>query len=130
MASIVTPAALGVYLDVEIPADDARAQMLIDDAIDQALSIVTVGTVPSTGPTEANLPAGAESVIRAAVARVWLNPAGVTQESAGGFSYSRPAGSGSMFSKAEIRSLQRLAGRSGAFAIDMIPATWLGAVAP
>lgn len=121
MSDIVTPADLGVYLGIDIDDDD-RAQMLIDDAIGQALSIVAVGDIPDTGPTEANLPAGSASVIRAAVARLWLNPAGVTQEVSGSFSYSRPAASGSMFSKAEIRSLRRLAGRSGAFAIDLLPA--------
>lgn len=124
MTTIVTPADLGVYLDLEIAADDARAQMLIDDAIEQALSIVTVGDVPETGPTETNLPSGSASVIRAAVARLWLNPEAITQESAGSFSYSRPAASGSMFSKAEVASLRRLAGRSSAFSVDLL-ASWV-----
>lgn len=123
MSTIVTPTTLGVYLNITIAADDARAQMLIDDAISQALSIITVGAVPDTGATEANLPAGAASVIRAAVARQWLNPSGVTQETAGSFSLTRPASTGSMFSKAEILALRRLAGRSGAFTIDVMPAT-------
>lgn len=121
MSDIVTPADLGVYLGQNIDPTDPRAQMLIDDAISQALSIVTVGDVPDTGPTEANLPAGADAVIRAAVARIWLNPAGVSQETTGPFTYSRSTGTGSMFSKAEVGTLRQLAGRGGAFTIDTLP---------
>lgn len=122
MSNLVTPTDLGTYLGTGIDGFDDRAQMLIDDAVSQALSIVTVGTVPDSGATYANLPVGAASVIRAAVARLWLNPAGVTQETTGPFAYSRPASTGSMFSKAEVRTLRRLAGRSGAFSVQMLPA--------
>lgn len=120
----VTPADLGVYLGISMSADEqARAQMLIDDAVTQALSIVTVGTVPDTGPTVGNLPVGAESVIRPAVARIYLNPRGVDGETAGPINYSsRGGGTGSLYSKAEVRALRRLAGRSGAFTIDTLPA--------
>lgn len=120
MSTIVTPDTLATYLGT--PVDDDRAQMLIDDAIAQALSIVTVGTVPESGATESNLPAGAASVIRPAVARIYLNPQGATSEVAGPYSVSRSANTGSLFSNAEIASLRRLAGRGGAFTIDMLPA--------
>jgi hypothetical protein len=95
--------------------------MLIDDAIAQALTIVTVGTVPTTGATEANLPAGAGSVIRPAVARVFLNPAGVSQEALGPYSQSRPIASGGLFSKAERQQLRRMGGGSSAFQVDLLP---------
>jgi hypothetical protein len=121
----VTPDDLATYLGTTISsADEDRAQMLIDDATAQALSVVTVGTVPTTGATAANLPVGAESVIRAAVARLFLNPMGVSQEVTGPYTFSRPAGSGSMFSKAEIATLRRLAGRSGAFSVALLPADY------
>lgn len=124
MSTIVTPANLATYLQIDMDdAETARAQMLIDHAIIQALSIVTVGDVPATGPTEANLPAGAESVILPAVARIYLNPASLTGETAGPFNYTRTAGTGSLFSKAERQTLRRLAGQSaGAFTIDPTPA--------
>lgn len=121
MSTIVTPADLSTYLGATV--DDDRAQMLIDDAIEQALSVVTVGTVPDSGATEDNLPAGAASVIRPAVARIYLNPAGVTSEASGPFTYSRTASTGSMYSKAERAQLRRLAGQAaGAFSIDPTPA--------
>lgn len=122
MSTLVTPDDLSVYLGVTV--DDARAQMLIDDAVTQALSVVVVGTVPDTGPTEDNLPAGAASVIRAAVARIYLNPEGLTSEATGPFTQGRPANSGAMFSKAERKQLRRLAGQAaGAFTIDPTPVT-------
>lgn len=124
MSDIVTPDDLAVYLGIDTgQIDEDRAQMLVDDAIAQALSVVTVGTISDSGPTEANLPSGAAGVIRAAVARVYLNPRGVDGETVGVVSYtSRGGGTGSMFSKAEIAALRRFAGRGGAFSISMIPA--------
>lgn len=120
MTTLVTPDDLSVYLGTTV--DDARAQMLIDDAVAQALSIVTVGTVPDSGPTEDNLPAGAASVIRPAVARIYLNPKGVAAEAAGPFNYNRSTSTGSMFSKSERQQLRRLAGQgAGAYSIDLIP---------
>ena len=122
MSTIVTPDDLGVYLGVTLTGDDEdRAQMLIDDAIAQALTVVTVGEVPDDGATEANLPSGAASVIRAAVARIFLNPAGVSQEVLGSFSVSRAANSGGMFSKAERAQLRRMVGGGSAFSIDLLP---------
>lgn len=116
----VTPDDLGVYLELDTVNED-RAQMLIDDATTQALTIVTIGTVPDSGATVANLPDGAASVIRAAVARIYLNPTGVNAEAAGPYSYGRSAGTGAMFSKAERAQLRRMSGRSSAFEIDMLP---------
>ncbi len=110
--TLVTPADLGVYLGVEV--EQFRAQMLIDDAVAQAVDIVGVAD-------EGKLPASAAGIIRGAVARLYLNPAGVTQEMVGPLSYSRPASSGSIFSRAEKSALVRGAGR-GAFSVDLLPA--------
>lgn len=121
MSTIVTPDDLAVYLGVPVDTlDSDRAQLLIDDAIAQALSIVTVGTVPVDGPTEDNLPSGAASVIRAAVARIYLNPAGVTSEATGPYLYSRPAGTGALFSSSERGALRRFASRGQAFSVDLL----------
>lgn len=130
MSEIVTPDSLAVYLDVDLSEDKYdRAQMLIDDAIAQALSVVTVGDVPDDGPTEANLPTGAASVIRAAVARIFLNPTGVTSESTGPYAYGRPAGTGALFSKAERAQLRRMGGGGNAFSVNLL-ANYQGAVLP
>lgn len=114
----VTPADLATYLG--LPADtinEARATMLIDDAVNQALAIVKI----ADGSTYEDLPTGADSIIRAAAGRLYLNPAGATSEAVGHYSVTRPAASGSMFSKAEKRSLRLLAGGGGAFSIDLMP---------
>ena len=102
--------------------DEDRAQMLLDAAVVQAMSIITVGTVPDSGATEVNLPTGAEYTIYAAVSRLYQNPTGVSQEVTGPYTFSRAIGSGALFSKAEVAALRRLAGRSGAFSIDLLPA--------
>ena len=123
MSTVVTPDDVATYLDIDPDSlNTDRAQMLIDDAIGQALTVATVGTVPDDGATEANLPPNAASVIRPAVARIYLNPAGVTGETAVGFAYTRTPGTGSMYSKSERATLRRLAGQAaGAFTIDPTP---------
>lgn len=121
MSTIVTPDTFAVYLGVTLSStDEDRVQMLIDDAIEEALTIVTVGTVPEGGATEDNLPAIAAGVIRAAVKREFNNPSGATQEVLGSYSIARPASSGSMFSKAERAKLRRGAGGGSAFSIDLL----------
>ena len=118
----VTPTDLATYLGVsDVDAD--RAQMLIDDVVIQALAVATVGVVPASGPTYDNLPNGADSVIRAAVGRRYQNVAGVTSETVGPYSATRPAVSGSLLSDAECEILRRLAGRGGAFSVDTTPRT-------
>lgn len=120
MAAAVTPDDLSVYLGTSVEPD--RAQMLIDDVKAQALALVTVGTVPDTGATWDNLPTGAEAIVRAAVARLYTNPTGVSSEGVGPFTYTRPAPSGSLLSTRERKALKRLAGRAGAFSVDPTPA--------
>ena len=122
MTVSVTTDDLATYLGVSLSStDEDRAQMLIDHAVVQALSVVTVGVVPTGGATVANLPNGAESVILPAVARVFNNAAGVTQEALGPYSFSRPAASGGLFSKAERAQLRRMGGGGSAFSIDLLP---------
>jgi hypothetical protein len=126
-----TPGDLAVYLDTTMDdGQTARAQMLIDDAIAQALAVVTVVTIPVDGPTEDNLPVGWESVLRPAVARIYLNPAGVTSQAAGPYSEGRTANTGAMLSKSERATLRRLAGGGGAFSIDGLPDEYCPDVAP
>lgn len=121
----VTTTDLQTYLGLDsIDAD--RAAMILDDVLQDALSVVTVGTVPATSTaTWSNLPAGAEGVIRAAAGRVYLNAAGVTSESVGPFSVTRPAPSGSLLSRRERMKLRRLAGRGPAISVDTTPTTAL-----
>lgn len=118
----VTPDDLATYLGVS-DFDETRAKMLIDDAVDDALSVVTVGTVPASGPTEANLPIGSDAVIRAAAGRLYMNTGQVTSETIGPFSVTRAAPSGATLSLRERRKLLRLAGRGGAFTIETTPTT-------
>ena len=74
----VTTDDLATYLGVS-DIDEGRAQMLIDDAFAQAVSIATIGTItPPAGATWVNLPAGADGIIRAAVGRRYSNVSGVT----------------------------------------------------
>lgn len=128
MSAFIVPGDLATYLGIDFDSvQTGRAEMLIGDAVTQALAVATVGTVPATGPTADNLPPGADTVIRPAVARIFLNPAGNTSEGTGPFSYTRPAGTGSMFSKAERATLRRLAGQTaGAFTVDPTPDGALG----
>jgi hypothetical protein len=119
---MVTTADLAVYLGFQT-IDKTRAQMLIDDAVTQALEVVTVGDVPADGPTEANLPPGAAGIIRAAVARIYLSIAtDVSQDPFGVASTGRTVNTGAMFSAAEVIELRRAAGRTGAFMVDLMPA--------
>lgn len=119
MSTIVTTDELATYMGLVFDSvQEDRAQMLIDDAIDQALSVVTVGAIPDSGPTEANLPNGAAGVIRAALERRVSNPNNVITEAAGPYAIGRTAGSGAIFSTAERGQLRRFAGRGSAFTID------------
>jgi hypothetical protein len=117
-----TPTDLATHLGI-VPAniDVNRAQMLLDDAVAEALAIVTVGPVPDSGATYANLPPGADAVIRGAAGRHYLNTTGATSETVGPYSVTRPALTGATLSASERRKLLRLAGRGGAFEIETTP---------
>lgn len=115
----VTPYDLATHLGISDIVVD-RAQMLINDALAQALAVVTVGDTTGGAGWE-NLPTGGDAVVRAAAGRQYLNASGVTTETVGPYSATRPAPTGAMFSTAEIATLERLAGRGGAFSVDTMP---------
>lgn len=117
-----TPENLAVFLGAEFDdTDTARAQMILDGVTAQALTVVVVGAVPETGPTAANLPDAASSVIYGAAGRAFLNPAGATQEVAGSASIARPSNTGSLLSAAEKAVLRALGGTgSGVFSVDLL----------
>jgi hypothetical protein len=109
----VTVDSIGVALELDLSeTQTARAQQLINDVIAQAESIVSP------------LPPAADATVRACVCRHFLNKTGVTTEVLGPYSVSRPAMSGSLLSDAEIRALQRAAGRRGAFSVNLLPSTY------
>ena len=103
---LVSPADLGVYLGIAI--DVPRAAMILEDAQNLCEMIVSP------------LPAAATSVIKSAATRAYTNPTGVTGETAGPYNVQRPSG-GVYLTKGERRTLRTLAGRSGAFSIDLLP---------
>jgi hypothetical protein len=108
MTTLVTsPEDLAVYLNHAV--DEDRALMLIGDA--QALCEAIVKP----------LPAGAEAVVRRVAGRAYTNPASVTQETIGPYTVQRTA-PGVYLTPGDRRSLRSLAGRSGAFSIDLLPA--------
>lgn len=104
----VTADDLRLYLGLE-SIDDARAELMIAQATALAESIVTP------------LPAAASAVVLAAAGRAYANPQGVTSETVGPYSVQRPQ-AGLFLTRDERRTLQRLAGRGGAFTVDPTPA--------
>lgn len=120
----ITASDIATYLGAEFDStDNARAGMLIDGAISQALSVVTIGEIGPDGKDASNLPDGAEFIIYAAVGRVMVNPTMSTQDQAGSFMVSGSAGTGALFSDREKRALRALAGSGGAFSVDMLAGT-------
>lgn len=103
---LVSPADLGIYLGLTI--DAPRAQMLLEDAQNLCESIVSP------------LPAAATAIIKSAATRAYTNPTGVTSETTGPYAAHRPSG-GVYLTRSERRALRNLAGRSGAFSIDLLP---------
>lgn len=106
---LATAAELDTYLQLGGRVDTDRADMLITMAQELAEAEISP------------LPAAAKSVILSAAARAYTNPAGVTYETIGPFSAQRPA-AGVYLTRAELNTLRRLAGRSGAYTIDPTPA--------
>lgn len=111
MSVIATTADLGTFLGLGGALDTARAQLLLDLVEADAGSITTP------------VPAGAKGVILTAAARAYANPAGASSEAVGSVSTTYGAGGGMYLSRAELRTLRRLAGiGGGAFTIDPTPA--------
>lgn len=121
---LATPEQLGVYLTgTPLAADDARALLMLQMAHDRCEMYVS--PVPALG-------LGIELGI---AARAFNNVTSAHQMSLGSASVSFGAQNSSMgvgglyISKSEIRDLRRLAGRTGAFSVDMLPAmTPIGSV--
>lgn len=116
-APIVLPAELGVYLDDDA-IDTARAEMILSHAQILCETIVS----PIT--------AAAAPVVVAVAARAYNNVTSAHQLSLGTAhvtygTQNTSMGVGGMYlSKSDVRTLRRLAGRSGAFGIDMLPDPW------
>lgn len=107
---VTTPADLDTYLGLNGTVDEARAKMLLKQA--QTLAEAVVDPLPS----------GSDAIVLAAAARCYTNPAGVSSESVGPYSASRPW-PGVWLTRSERRALRSLAGQfTGAFTIDPTPA--------
>jgi hypothetical protein len=106
----VTSSDLGVYLG-DPGIDATRATLLIGYATSLCGTIVTP------------LPTGADAVILDVAARAYVNASNVTQVGLGSgqvtFGSQGRAG-GLYLTKSNKSTLRRLAGRSGAFAIDLV----------
>lgn len=99
---------LALYLGLD-EIDEARATLMLDQAVLLAESIVKP------------LPDAASAVVLAIAGRAYANPQGVAYETVGPISVQRPQ-AGLYMTRDERRTLQRLAGRGGAFTIDPTPA--------
>lgn len=108
MAIDVDAEKLRLYLGLG-DIDTERATLMIDSAVQLAESIVSP------------LPDSAAAVVLAVAGRAYANPQGIAYETVGPVSVQRPQ-AGLFLTRDERRTLQRLAGRGGAFTIDPTPA--------
>ncbi|WP_262403452.1 hypothetical protein [Actinomadura sp. CNU-125] len=108
MAVAVDADELRVYLGLP-DIDQDRAELMLAQATLLAESIVTP------------LPDAASAVVLAVAGRAYANPQGVAYETVGPVSVQRPQ-AGLYMTRDERRTLQRLAGRGGAFTVDPTPA--------
>lgn len=111
---LATPADLGVYLGTTIPADDPRAVLLLQLAHDRVESIVSP------------VPAEAKGIELSVAARAFANVTSAHQVGLGSANVSfgsqnSTMGIGGLYvSRSEQRDLRRMAGRSGAFTVDLL----------
>lgn len=108
MAVAVDADELRVYLGLP-DIDQDRAELMLAQATLLAESIVKP------------LPDAASAVVLAVAGRAYANPQGVAYETVGPISVQRPQ-AGLYMTRDERRTLQRLAGRGGAFTVDPTPA--------
>jgi hypothetical protein len=102
----VTPADLGLFMNVTL--DDDRAQQMLDIVEAFASAIVSP------------LPDAAKGVILTAAARAYPNPSGTSSEAVNGASASW--GGGAYLSRSERSMLRRMAGKGGgAFTVNVAP---------
>lgn len=106
----VDAADLGVYLDDE-DLNSGRAQMLLDLAVTLCQSVTTP------------LAQAAKAVVLAAASRAYSNPAAANQMGLGSaqLSFGPARANGVYLTKGEKATLLRLAGRAGAFSVDILP---------
>lgn len=110
---LATADELGVYLGID-GIDQPRAQMLLQLAHDRCESVVSP------------VPDAAKGVELAAAGRAYTNVSSARQAGIGSaqISFGAPNatfGIGGLYlSKTEIRDLRRMAGRTGAFSIDLL----------
>lgn len=112
---LATPADLGVYLGKDIAADDPRATLLLQLAHDRCETYVSP------------VPAAAKGIELSVAARAYTNATSAHQVGLGSGSVSFGAqnstvGIGGLYvSSQEQHDLRRMAGRSGAFSVDLTP---------
>lgn len=99
---------LDTFLALNGTIDTARGQLMLDLAVDLAMSVAQP------------LPMAALGIVLACAARAYSNPQMVQQEGAGPFSVTRPF-PGIYLTKQERRSLRRICARTGAFTVDPTP---------
>lgn len=100
-----TPDPDALFLLLGSSGDSDRGDALIAQAETLAASVVSP------------LPSGAETVVLSAAMRAYANPQGVTTETLGPYSVSRPM-AGVYLTKTERATLRRMSGGGGAFSID------------
>lgn len=111
---LATPADLGVYLGKDIPADDPRALLILQLAHDRVETYVSP------------VPAAAQGIELSVAARAYTNATNAHQVGIGSANVSFGAqnsttGIGGLFvSRSEQRDLRRMAGRSGAYSVDLL----------
>lgn len=111
---LATPTDLGVYLGEDMAADDPRATLILQLAHDKCESYVSP------------VPSAAKGIELTVAARAYTNATNAHQVSLGGGSVSfgsqnTSTGIGGLtVSPEEQRDLRRLAGRSGAFSVDLL----------
>ncbi len=103
----VTTEELRLYLGLA-DIDEERAELLLQQAAALARSIVDP------------LPDGAQPVVLSMAGRAYVNPQGVQSETIGPYTVQRPQ-AGLYMTRDERRSLNRLAGRGGAYTVDPTP---------
>lgn len=106
---IATPDDMAAVLGGDI--DPARAAILLDIAQELCTTIIDP------------LPANARAVVLGVAVRAYSNPTNVEQQSAGPFAVNYGSAAGGLYlTKQDRATLLRLAGRGGAFSIDLMPA--------
>ena len=117
--SFVTLENFTVRYENTVPAaDEDRVQAFLDDACAMVNDIVGEDDAYSDGDT---VPGAIVSAVYTAVRRAYENPAGLTSETIGEYSYrvGTAAGAGVYFTLAEKKSIRQAAGRLGASSVEL-----------